>query len=62
MAKEYQISVRGVSHTLKREFKIAAKLANRSVNGTVIEAMNQYLDEWKKSTPDAFGKKSKAKQ
>lgn len=59
MAKEYRITVRNISQDMKRKIRIAAKLSHRSLNGVMLEAMDQYVGEWEKSTPEAFEKKSK---
>lgn len=59
MAKEYRITVRNVSQEMKRKIRIAAKLGNHSVNGAVLTAIGQYVEEWEKSIPVAFEKKTK---
>jgi len=59
MAKEYRITVRNISQDMKRKIRIASKLGNRSLNGAMLTAMDQYVSEWEKSTPRAFEKKSK---
>lgn len=59
MAKEYRITVRNISADMKRKIRIAAKLGNHSINGAVLSAMDQYVEEFEKSTPAAFEKKTK---
>jgi hypothetical protein len=59
MAKEYRITVRNISQDMKRKIRIAAKLGKHSINSAVLVAMDQYVDEWEKSTPQAFERKTK---
>lgn len=52
-----RITVRGVSTEMKERLRISAKLGNHSINGAVLNAIEQYTDEWERSKPEAFGKK-----
>lgn len=60
MAKEYRITVRNISQDMKRKIRIAAKLGNQSINGAMLTAMDQFVGEWERSSPEAFEKKSKS--
>jgi plasmid stability protein len=62
MAKEYRITVRNISQDMKRKIRIAAKLGRHSLNAAMLTAMDQYVDEWEKSTPAAFEKKIKKQE
>ena len=59
--KEHRLTLRGLGNSKKKELSILTKKRKTSMNTEVLMAIDQYLSEWKRSTPDWFGKKTASK-
>lgn len=59
--REHRLTLRGLRNSKKKELSVLTKKRKTSLNTEVLMAIDQYISEWKKSTPEWFEKKTASK-